>query len=106
MKSYYSYSPNDIAGFDSLSGLALDMRWSWDHSADEIWCEIDPVLWNLTHNPMVVLQTVSRDRLQTLMKETAFRNRIDALVKSKNVANKSSAWFQQNYPHSSLTCVA
>lgn len=106
MKSYYSYSPNDIAGFDSLSGLALDMRWSWDHSADEIWREIDPVLWNLTHNPMVVLQTVSRDRLQTLMKETAFRNRIDALVKFKNVANKSSAWFQQNYPHSSLTCVA
>ena len=98
--------PGDIEGFDALSELAIDMRWSWDHSADEIWREIDPTLWNLTHNPIVVLQTVSRDRLQSMMKDTAFRTRIDALVKSKNDANTSPAWFQQNYPNSSLTCVA
>lgn len=106
MNLRYSFSPNEIVGFDALSELALDMRWSWDHSADEIWREIDTTLWNLTHNPMVVLQTVSRDRLNSVMKDTQFRNRIDDLVKLKSDANSSPAWFQQNYPQSKLSSVA
>jgi starch phosphorylase len=43
--------PTDIEGFDSLAELALDMRWSWNHAADEIWRQLDPVLWELTHHP-------------------------------------------------------
>jgi hypothetical protein len=31
----YNLSPMEIGGFDSLSELALDLHWSWDHSADE-----------------------------------------------------------------------
>jgi starch phosphorylase len=41
------------------------MRWSFNHAADAIWRELDPVLWSLTHNPWFVLQTVSRERLPT-----------------------------------------
>ena len=54
----------DVGGFDSLSELALDMRSSWNHATDQVWRELDPVLWELTHNPWVVLQTVSREKLQ------------------------------------------
>jgi starch phosphorylase len=43
--------PTDIEGFDSLAELALDMRWSWNHAADEIWRQLDPVLWELTYHP-------------------------------------------------------
>jgi len=96
----------DIEGLDSLAELALDMRWSWDHSADEMWRMLDPALWDLTRNPWVVLQTVSRDQFQSVMNNTAFRNKIDTLMKSKKDANIATAWFQQTYPHSSLTCVA
>ena len=32
----------------SLSDLALDLRWSWNHVADELWKQIDPGLWDLT----------------------------------------------------------
>ena len=31
-KPIYSLLPTDIEGFDSLAELALDMRWSWNHS--------------------------------------------------------------------------
>jgi hypothetical protein len=41
----------DVKGFDSLVELALDMRSSWDHAADQVWRELDPVLWELTRNP-------------------------------------------------------
>ena len=40
------------------------MRWSWNHAADEVWRQLDPVQWELTHNPWVVLQTVSRDQIE------------------------------------------
>ncbi len=31
-----SLLPTEIDGFDSLAELALDMRWSWNHSTDEV----------------------------------------------------------------------
>lgn len=32
----YSLLPTDVQGFDSLAGLALDIRWSWNHAAAEL----------------------------------------------------------------------
>lgn len=56
--------PTEIEGFNSLAEPALDMRSSWNHATDEVWRQLDPVLWELTHNPWVVLQTVSRDQIE------------------------------------------
>ncbi|MGA2264350.1 MAG: alpha-glucan family phosphorylase, partial [Acidobacteriota bacterium] len=86
--------------------LALDMRWSWNHAADDVWLQLDPVLWELTHNPWVVLQTVSRDQFERVLADPAFRKKVDALVRSKKHAAAAPAWFQQNYPQAPLTCVA
>ena len=82
------------------------MRWSWDHGTDEVWRILDPALWNLTHNPWVVLQTVSRDQFQTVMNDPVFRDKVNTLMNSRKAANKAPVWFQQNYPHSLLKCVA
>ncbi len=66
-RSIYSLLPTDIDGFDSLAELALDMRWSWNHGADKIWRLLDAGLWELTQNPWVVLQTVSREQLERVL---------------------------------------
>jgi starch phosphorylase len=102
----YSRLPNEIDGFDSLADLALDMRWSWNHATDEVWRQLDPVMWELTHHPWDVLQTVSREKIKEVLSNPDFRKKIDALVQSKKQSEKVSAWFQQNYPHAPLTCVA
>jgi starch phosphorylase len=102
----YSLLPTEVEGFDPLAELALDMRWSWNHAADEVWLQLDPALWELTHNPWVVLQTVSRDQLEHVLADPAFRGNVDALVQSKEHAAAAPAWFQQNHPHPPLTCVA
>lgn len=96
----------DSAATESLSELALDMRSSWDHSTDQIWRQLDPVLWELTHNPWVVLQTVSREELLCDLAEPEFRSQLDALVKNRRDATQAPAWFQQTYPQSPLRCVA
>ena len=105
-KPVYSLLPSDLDGVDLLAELALDMRWSWNHAADEVWRLLDPALWDLTHNPWVVLQTVSRDQFQSVMNDPAFRKKIDALLKFKKDSNAAPAWFQQHYPQSPLTSVA
>jgi starch phosphorylase len=102
----YSLLPTEVEGFDSLAELALDMRWSWNHAADEVWRQLDPALWEFTQNPWVVLQTVSRDKLQRVSADPTFRKQVDALVHAKRQAAKARAWFQQDHPQSPLTCVA
>ena len=102
----YTFFPTEVDGFDSLAELALDMHWYWNHSADEVWKQLDPALWELTYNPWVVLQTVSRDRLQRALENPAFRNKVDELLRTKRREADSPAWFQQNHPKAALTSVA
>jgi glycogen phosphorylase len=102
----YSLLPREVAGFESLAELALDIQWSWNHAADDVWRQLDPVLWELTRNPWAVLQTVSRDRIEQLSGDPVFRKRVDDLVETRREAAHAPAWFQQAYPHSPLTCIA
>ena len=95
---------NPYAG--SLAKLALDMRWSWSHYADEVWRQLDPALWDFTQNPWVVLQTVSGDKLEQLLADPSFRKKVDDLIKKKNQVAESPAWFQQNHAQTRLTCIA
>jgi starch phosphorylase len=96
----------DVEGFDCLAELALDMRWSWNHAADEVWQQLDPALWELTHNPWVVLQTVSRKQIERVLAEPGFRKKAEDLAAAKRQAEAAPAWFQQNHSQSPLTCVA
>ena len=101
-----SLLPAEIDGFSSLAELALDLRWSWNHRADEVWKQLDPALWELTRNPWVVLQTVSREKLRLLLANPSFRQKVDALAQAEKHTAESPAWFQQTHPQASLTCVA
>jgi len=102
----YNLLPTEVDGFDSLAELALDMRCSWNHGTDVLWKQLDPALWELTQNPWVVLQAVSKDRLISKLTDPAFRKRVDDLLKAKQQAEGAPAWFQQKHPQSALTCVA
>ena len=102
----HSLLPMEVEGYDALAELSLDLRWSWNHATDEVWRQLDSKLWELTHNPWVVLQTVSRDQIERLMANTDFRQTVDKLVQAGRVAAESPMWFQQNYPQSSLNGIA
>ena len=102
----YNLLPADLEGFDSLAELALDMHWSWAHVTDQVWRRLDPELWAITHNPWVVLQTVSRDRIAAALADPAFRQCVDGLVASGRESLVAPAWFQREHADSPLTCVA
>ncbi len=99
--------PGQVEGFDSLAQLALDMRWSFNHSDYEVWRKLDPVLWDLTGNPWVVLQTASRDRLQSVLSDPAFRRKIGTRLKARRKALESEkTWFEREHPRSPLASAA
>ena len=96
----------NIEGFDSLAELALDMLSSWNHATDQVWRKLDAELWSLTQNPWVVLQTVSREKLQSVLADPDFRKIVDELVQTRRDTAEAPAWFQQFHPDAPLTCVA
>jgi starch phosphorylase len=102
----YNLLPTEIEGFDSLAELALDMRWSWNHATDKVWRQLDPELWAITHNPWVVLQTVSRDQIERVLADPVFRKNVDGLVEASRQAARAPAWFQRSHSGTSLTCAA
>jgi starch phosphorylase len=102
----YSLLPTEIEGFDSLAELALDMHWSWNHATDEVWRQLDPELWGITHNPWVVLQTAARDRIERVLADPVFRKNVDGLIEASRQAAEAPAWFQRNHSEAALTCVA
>jgi starch phosphorylase len=105
-KPSYNSLHLEIEGFDSLAELALDLHWSWNHSTDEVWRQLDSALWEFTQNPWVVLQTVSKDKLKSVLSNPAFRKKVDDLLQSKHQAAEAPAWFQINHSQSPLKCVA
>jgi glycogen phosphorylase len=101
----YSTFSSEVQSSDALTQLALDLHWSWNHSADEIWKQLDPELWELTGNPWLILQAVSQERLN-IITEPAFRERVEQLLAERNEQKAAVRWFQKVHPDSPLQAVA
>lgn len=93
-------------GFDTLVALAFNMRWSWNHDADELWQQLAPALWAETHNPCLVMQSVSGDQVRKLLALPAFREKLDQIVRRKEDEDSRTGWFPTKYPDSPLKQVA
>ena len=98
--------PLDKSIADALTDLALDLRWSFNHSADQLWAQLDPELWELTHNPWVLLQTVSGEKLQGVTSDPTFQKLLVDLRCEKTLAEESESWFQKAHPRSGVSTIA
>jgi hypothetical protein len=95
IKPNYCNLPRDVEGFDSLAELALDLRWSWNHCTDEVWRKLDSALWDLTQNPWVVLQTVSQDKLKSVMSDPGFRKKLESFCNPSGRRRKRLRGFKK-----------
>ena len=68
--------------------------------------QLDPELWELTHNPWVLLQTVSGEKLQTVTSDPRFQKLLADLHREKTLAEASEAWFQKAHPRSGVSTIA
>jgi glycogen phosphorylase len=101
----YTNLASEARGDDPLVRLALDLHWAWNHSTDKLWKKLDPELWDLTHNPWVVLQTVSKQKLDSALADPEFQKMVEEFDEAR--ANREAPrWFDTAHPGSALNTVA
>ena len=96
----------DLDGYQILKELALDLQWPWSHYGDHVWRLLDAELWDITHNPWGVLQTVSREKLSKALADPEFCEVIDELVEKKRRQIEAETWYQKNHKKSPLKSIA
>ena len=64
-----------------LHELALDLWWSWDVRARQVFRRLDYELWRATaHNPVKMLQTISAERLAAAAAEPEYLQAYDEAI--------------------------
>jgi len=81
-----------------LLDLALDMRWAWSHSSDELWERLAPDVWEVTHNPWHILQTAAKTRLEEAAHDPGFLELLDRHVAARRETLEAPTWFEQAFP--------
>ena len=83
-----------------LPELALDLWWTWNPQAREVFRRLDYPLWRQTaHNPVLMLRNVSPELLQMLSQDDRFLALYDgALEALDNARAARDTWWQQRFP--------
>ena len=92
--SYDTVRPDLPEALADLRELALDLRWSWSHVADELWRYIDQDLWWRTRNPWLILQTISVSRLRKLASDAEFTQLLQTMRREQLSAQEAPGWIQ------------
>lgn len=92
--------------FETLAELALNLHWTWNHAADELWKRLDAELWQDTQNPWVILQTVSRETIAAALADPEFSGRLNSIRQQDARSYQADAWFQKMHPSDTPMTVA
>ncbi len=78
-----------------LEEIAMNLRWSWDNRARDLFRWVDPNAWEATGgDPLKVLGTVSRSRFDDLVQDRSFMEFMrEVHVEFRNYI-ESDRWFQ------------
>ena len=91
---------------DLLKELALNLGWSWSHTADDLWRQLEPDLWNTTHNPWVILQTISPEKLGSVTSTPEFRRSLEQVLEKRLRGEEAATWFQRHLPNAPVGRIA
>ncbi len=92
--------------FDSLIDIALNLSSSRDRSTDQLWRSLDPELWEATQNPRLILQTVSEDKIDSVVAQPEIQELLKNLADQQNEEDRDELWFSRNHSNSPLTQAA
>jgi starch phosphorylase len=90
----------------ALAALALDLRWAWSHSTDELWEALEPALWQETRNAWLVLQSVSDGELRMLARDRRFLAVFERCRRMQKSALAARPWFEERGAAQALRLVA
>ncbi|MBI3195858.1 MAG: alpha-glucan family phosphorylase, partial [Ignavibacteriae bacterium] len=95
----HTVAPSLPKELQCLHFIAYNLLWVWDHELMELFFRMDPDLWELTnHNPVMMLGSMSQQRLNTLSRDDAFMAQVERCCeKLKSYLSTTSSWFKKNH---------
>jgi starch phosphorylase len=90
---------------EGLGALALDLRWSHDHNSEPIWDALAPELWHATHSPWQVLIEASAERIEELVRQPDFVERVQRQLRARQEDLSRPKWFARVYQERALRVV-
>lgn len=84
-------------GLEGLADLALDLRWTVRLTTDKIWELLDPEAWEKTKNPYLILQNISKNRLNELVKDEVLGEEIREWQQKNTAFLADAGWCEKHY---------
>jgi len=92
---------------ERLREIALDLYWTWNHDALDLFFRLDPELWRrFDHNPIRLLAEIAQERLDEVKTDDAFLGHLERVWKSFQDYQKERAWFPAKHPEGAEMRVA
>ena len=83
---------------EPLRELALNLWWTWDREALDLFQYLDAELWQKTyHNPVAMLGQISQKKLDTISKDNTFLARLDVIYQKFKEYHKARSWFETDH---------
>jgi len=85
---------------EGLTEIATNLSWRWNPLGRRLFRDLDPVLWHRTrHNPVEILQEVSRERLASLASAPGFLEIYDrVLADIRREETRDGTWAAETHP--------
>ncbi|MEY4339954.1 MAG: glycogen phosphorylase, partial [Actinomycetota bacterium] len=92
----FNVVPAIPAALEALTGLAHNLRWTWDHDTQALFERLDPALWRRTgHDPLRLLASISAERWSALATDADVVAATAAAAERLRDAIEAPRWFQQ-----------
>lgn len=84
---------------ECIRELAYNLRWTWDHETRQLFCRLDRQLWESSgHNPVVLLNTVSQERLNAAASDSTFLANLEGVCKQHyEYMRAENTWYSQHH---------
>ncbi|HEX2193040.1 MAG TPA: alpha-glucan family phosphorylase [Acidimicrobiales bacterium] len=99
MRAFHSFTvrPRVPVSLAPLDELARNLRWSWNRLARDLFRSVDPEVWERTgHDPIALLSTVGRRRLEALATDDDFMAAMAAAHDDLRRHLGDDLWFQSS----------
>jgi starch phosphorylase len=96
------------ARIDRLTDLAMDLWWTWNFQARNVFRRLDYPLWRATaHNPVQMLRALPPERLDQAARDPVFLTLYDEAIAGLDRARAAAGtWWLQRQPDMGKRCIA
>jgi glycogen phosphorylase len=93
----FSVIPSLPAPIERLRNIAYNLRSAWSHDSIDLFRRLDRDLWETSgHNPVLMLGTIEREKLEAVSRDDAFLAHLDHVSDNfESYLRSESSWFQR-----------